>query len=176
MNNRYEPPQFHSSIYRCGTGFDSHSFTDTKKNIILGGIQIPFAKGFSAHSDGDVLIHAVIDALLGAAGLDDIGTYFPDNEPAYKNIASNILLTRTMELIQSRNMALSNADTVIIAEKPNLAKYKKLIKENMASLLSIPSDRMGVKAKTAEGLGFIGEGKGIAVFASVLLTEKICAL
>ena len=153
---------------RIGTGFDVHAFTDGD-HITLGGVKIPYTKSFKAHSDGDVLLHAICDALLGALALGDIGKHFPDNADEYKNIDSRILLRNVNELIQNKGFKLQNLDTVIMAESPKLASHIDDMRRCIAEDLVTEVDRIGVKATTTEGLGYIGEKKGIAASATVLL-------
>jgi 2-C-methyl-D-erythritol 2,4-cyclodiphosphate synthase len=156
---------------RIGIGYDVHKL-EKGKRLVIGGVEIPFDKGFKAHSDGDVLIHALIDAILGAAGLGDIGEHFPDTDPAYKGIDSKFLLKKTMELVTPR-YTINNIDCVIVAEKPRLSPYKEKIKTSLAQLMGIGEDRVNVKAKTEEGLGFTGKEEGIKAYAVVLLEERV---
>ncbi|MGB9779906.1 2-C-methyl-D-erythritol 2,4-cyclodiphosphate synthase [Caldanaerobacter sp.] len=156
---------------RIGIGYDVHRLEEGKK-LVIGGVEVPFDKGLKGHSDGDVLIHALIDAILGAAGLGDIGEHFPDTDPAYKGIDSKLLLKKTMELVVSR-YNISNVDCVIVAEKPRLSPYKGKIKTSLAQLMGIGEDRINIKAKTEEGLGFTGKEEGIKAYAVVLLEERV---
>ena len=157
--------------YRIGNGYDVHRFGENRK-FILGGVEIPNDNiGLSGHSDADVLIHAIIDALLGAAGLGDIGEYFPDSGEKYKNISSVILLEETVKLIK-KDYIISNIDCVIILEEPKLAKYKNDIREKLSKVLEIAGADINIKAKTEEGLGFTGKKEGIAAHAVCLLQEK----
>jgi len=160
--------------YKIGHGYDVHRLgRDKKRKLILGGVEIPNHNiGLVGHSDADVLIHAVIDALLGAAGLGDIGRHFPDNNEKYKNISSVILLKEITELI-SKNYIISNIDCTIILEKPKLMDYKELIRENLGEVLNIDKSDINIKAKTEEGLGFTGNQEGVAAHAVCLLMEKI---
>jgi 2-C-methyl-D-erythritol 4-phosphate cytidylyltransferase/2-C-methyl-D-erythritol 2,4-cyclodiphosphate synthase len=145
-----------------GSGYDIHKFEE-KKPMVLGGVQIPCEFGFKAHSDGDVLIHSVIDALLGAIGAGDIGEFFPDTDPKYKNANSQELLKYIVEFVQNVGYEIVNIDVLVLAEVPKLNPYKKLIKEKMASLLGLPKQKVNIKATTAEKMGFIGREEGVAV-------------
>lgn len=149
---------------RIGAGYDSHRLTEGRK-LVLGGVTIPSDKGEEAHSDGDVLIHALIDAILGAYALGDIGMLFPDSDPAYKDISSVRLLERTLALAGPR---LVNIDATVFLERPKLRPYIDRIRESLSLLLDIPMDKVSVKAKTAEGLGPVGEEKAIAAAVTVL--------
>ena len=153
---------------RVGFGYDVHRLTPGRK-LILGGIEIPNSVGCLAHSDGDVLIHAVIDALLGAAGLRDIGFHFPDNAPQYKDIDSTILLEKTVELLHANGYATGNIDTTVCLQRPKLKEYVPQMQEKMAGILKVQPDRVSVKATTSEGLGFTGREEGIAVYAVALV-------
>ena len=137
----------------------------------LGGVDIASDRGCVAHSDGDALIHALCDALLGAAALGDIGTHFPDNDMAFKDIDSTVLLRRTVELLHQKGWQVHNADVTIVLERPKLVDYKPLMQKCLAELLQIPVDAMSVKAKSNEGMGFTGHGEGVAVMAAVTLVK-----
>lgn len=154
--------------FRIGHGYDVHKFTKDKE-LVLGGISIPYEYGMEAHSDGDVVIHAICDSLLGAASLGDIGKHFPDNDMKYKNISSLILLERVRDLIGE--YSINNIDCTIIAQKPKLANYIVLMRDKLASTLNIDISQINIKATTEEGLGFTGRLEGIAVHA-VSLIEK----
>lgn len=154
--------------FRIGHGYDVHRFTKDKE-LVLGGISIPYEYGMEAHSDGDVVIHAICDSLLGAASLGDIGKHFPDNDMKYKNISSLILLERVRDLIGE--YSINNIDCTIIAQKPKLANYIVLMRDKLASTLNIDISQINIKATTEEGLGFTGRLEGIAVHA-VSLIEK----
>lgn len=156
---------------RIGFGYDIHHLK-TGLPLMLGGVKIPHAKGFVAHSDGDVLLHAVIDALLGAAGFPDIGEQFPDTDKKYKGISSLKLLEITLTLVRRGGFRISNVDATVIAEEPKLSKHKDRIRATIATHLRIEKSRVSVKAKTNEKLGPIGSGRAIAAFAAVLLEEK----
>lgn len=153
---------------RIGQGFDVHAFQDGG-TLVLGGVQIPFARSMKAHSDGDVLLHALCDALLGAAGLGDIGRHFPDSDPAYAGIDSRELLRRTHEKVHQRNLRLVNADLTLIAQAPRLAPWLPAMEQRIAADLQVDIDRINVKATTTERLGFTGRQEGIAALAIVLL-------
>ena len=137
----------------------------------LGGVDISSDRGCVAHSDGDAVIHALCDALLGAAALGDIGTHFPDNDMAFKGIDSTVLLRRTVELLHQKGWQVHNADVTIVLERPKLVDYKPLMQKRLAELLQIPVDAMSVKAKSNEGMGFTGHGEGVAVMAAVTLVK-----
>lgn len=154
---------------RIGIGYDIHRLKKGR-DLFLGGIQIPFSLGLVGHSDGDVLLHAVCDAILGAANLGDIGQHFPDTEPKYQGIASSELLIEVYELIKNKGYSVNNIDVVVIAEEPKLGIYKSEIQNHIARLLGIEAQRISIKAKTNEGLGETGSKKAIACFAVVSLT------
>lgn len=153
---------------RVGLGTDTHVFKNGDF-LIIGGVKIPFDKSFKAHSDGDVLFHAVCDALLGASGNKDIGTFFPDTDPAFKNINSMDLLKKTVEVIQAQNWKVANIDCVITIQQPKMAPHIDAMKENIASCLKISTEDVSVKAKTSENIGFIGRGEGAIAQVVVLL-------
>ncbi|NLX03514.1 MAG: 2-C-methyl-D-erythritol 2,4-cyclodiphosphate synthase [Phycisphaerae bacterium] len=156
---------------RCGIGYDIHRLTEGRA-LILGGVKIDYALGLAGHSDADVLLHAVTDALLGAAGLGDIGEHFPDTDPAFKDADSAELTGQVVRRIRELGFTIENLDTIIVAEKPKLAGYKSQIRGSLARILETPPARVNVKAKTTEGLGPIGEGRGIAAWAAVTLDRK----
>jgi len=153
---------------RIGHGFDVHAF-GPGEFIMLGGVHIPHTQGLIAHSDGDVLLHALCDALLGAAGLGDIGQHFPDSSAAFRNIDSRILLRRVVLLLQERRLAVGNVDATIIAQTPRMAPHIAAMRECLAADLNIAPDQVNVKATTTERLGYVGRGEGIAVHAVALL-------
>lgn len=153
---------------RIGQGFDAHRFKDSGK-LILGGVEIPHDKGMEAHSDGDVVIHALCDALLGAMALGDIGQHFPDSSNEFKGIDSRVLLTKTMEMVRNGGMKLGNADITIIAQHPKLAPFIQQMREILADDMATAIQNVSVKATTTEKMGFTGRGEGIAVMATVLL-------
>lgn len=156
---------------RAGIGYDLHRLVEGKK-LVLGGVEIPFKKGLLGHSDGDVLLHAVIDALLGAAGLPDIGTHFPPDDPQYGGISSLLLLERARKLVEGRGFRIRNVDATIVAEEPKLSPFSGRMKQRIAPTLGIPETSVGIKAKTNEGLGLVGRREAIACFAVVLLEES----
>lgn len=155
---------------RIGIGYDSHRLVKNRK-LILGGVEIPFEKGLAGHSDADVLCHAVIDSIIGALGLGDIGKHFPDTEPEFKNASSIKLLRYIIELSRANGFKVLWIDSTVIAESPRLSPYIELMKEAI-SQSGIPSGLINIKAKTNEGMGFIGNGEGIAAYA-VCLLDKI---
>lgn len=155
---------------RIGMGYDVHRLTEDRK-LVLGGVEIPYEKGLLGHSDADVLLHAVMDALLGAAALGDIGKHFPDTDPAYKGISSILLLKHVGGLLRSNGWKIGNIDATVIAHRPKLAPYIRNMCENIAEALDIDIDQINVKATTEEGLGFTGEGLGIASNA-ICIVEK----
>lgn len=155
---------------RVGQGYDVHRLVEGRK-LILGGVEIPYEKGLKGHSDADVLVHAVMDALLGAAALGDIGEHFPDTDPAYEGISSIKLLRHVGELLEREGYVIENIDATLIAQKPKLAAWRPKMAENMAEALKLPAQRVSVKATTEEGLGFTGRGEGISCQAITLLTS-----
>ena len=152
---------------RIGHGYDVHKLVE-ERALIMGGVQIPYEKGLLGHSDADVLLHAIADALLGALALGDIGKHFPDNDPQYKGISSLILLKKTAELVRSRGYTVGNVDATVLAQRPKLAPYVPSMRENIAAALGVDVERVSVKATTEEGLGFTGSGEGITAHAVVL--------
>ena len=157
---------------RIGQGYDVHKLVQGR-DLILGGVNIPYEKGLLGHSDADVLVHAVMDALLGAAALGDIGQHFPDTDPAYKGISSIELLKKVGELLDGKGYVIENIDATIIAQRPKLAQYRPQMAANIADALHLDVSRVSVKATTEEGLGFTGTGEGISSQAITLLTENI---
>ena len=155
---------------RVGQGYDAHRFVPGRR-LVLGGVEIDYAQGLAAHSDGDVLIHALCDALLGAAGLGDIGGHFPDSNAEYEGIDSRILLRRVRSQIGDLGFKVGNADLTIVAQAPKLAPYIATMRVRLASDLKMDAVRVNVKATTTEGMGFSGRGEGIAAYAVVLLEE-----
>ena len=155
---------------RIGHGYDVHRLVSGRK-LILCGVEIPWERGLDGHSDADVAVHALMDALLGAAAMGDIGRLFPDNDPKYKGISSMLLLEEVMERLLTAGFTVGNADLTIIAQRPNLKDYIPQMRENLAAALGIDPARMNVKATTEEGLGFTGSGEGIACHAVCLLDE-----
>ena len=154
---------------RFGIGYDVHKLAAGRK-LILGGVEIPHEFGLEAHSDGDVLIHAIIDAMLGAAALNDIGTHFPMT-PEFKDISSVELLKRTLALITEKNYRVGNIDSIVVAQRPKLAPYVMKIRERLAQILQVDIDAVSVKAKTEEGLGFTGTEQGISAYAVASLEK-----
>lgn len=153
---------------RIGHGYDAHRLGEVRK-LVIGGVLIPYSLGMIAHSDGDVLVHAVIDALLGAAGERDIGSVFPDSDAAYKDISSLILLEKTALILKKRNLDIEYIDSTVIAEEPKMKPYIYEMRENMASALGISFEQINVKATTEEHMGFTGHGEGIAAHAVCIL-------
>ena len=156
---------------RIGHGYDVHRLVEERK-LILGGVEIPYEKGLLGHSDADVLTHAVMDALLGAAGLPDIGNLFPDNDKAFFNISSIYLLGQVSEKLKEAGVQVVNIDATLIAQAPKVAPYRLEMRRNIAAALNIAVEQVGVKATTEEHLGFTGDGSGMAAHA-VVLVEKI---
>jgi 2-C-methyl-D-erythritol 2,4-cyclodiphosphate synthase len=153
---------------RIGMGYDVHRLVEGRK-LILGGVEIPYEKGLLGHSDADVLLHAIMDSLLGAAGLGDIGKHFPDTNASYKNISSIALLTQVNKLLRERNQSIVNIDTTIIAQEPKMQPFIEQMRENIARVLEIEIKDINVKATTEEGLGFTGTKEGIAAQAICLI-------
>lgn len=156
---------------RIGSGYDVHKLVENR-DLIIGGVKIPFEKGLLGHSDADVLLHAISDALLGAAALGDIGRHFPDNDPQFKGADSRKLLSQVLHLISEKGYCIINVDATIIAQKPKMAPHIQQMRENIAETLQIAVEQVNVKATTEEGMGFTGEGLGIAASAVCLLEEK----
>ena len=159
------------SNIRIGQGYDVHKLVEGRR-LILGGVDIPYEKGLLGHSDADVLVHAVMDALLGAAALGDIGRHFPDNSDDFKNISSLILLDKVFHLLKDKGYTTINIDATVIAQRPKLASHIEDMRKNIANELQCDVDQINIKATTEEGLGFTGTGEGIAAQA-VCLIEKI---
>ena len=155
---------------RIGHGFDAHRF-EAGATLVLGGVRIPFDKGLAAHSDGDVLIHALCDALIGAAALGDIGRHFPDSDPRYENADSRGLLREVVSKLSDQGLRVCNVDVTVVAEQPKLASHIGAMRDNLAADLAVEPDRVNVKATTTEGMGFAGRGEGIAAHAVALLDE-----
>lgn len=158
-------------MFRIGEGYDVHRLKEGRK-LILGGVDIPFTKGLDGHSDADVLVHAIMDALLGAAALDDIGKLFPDNDDAYLGADSIELLKKVVKVISDKGYNVVNIDSTVIAQKPKLAPYIDNMRANIAAALGADKDAVSVKATTEEGLGFTGTGEGIAARAVALIEKK----
>lgn len=157
--------------YRIGHGFDVHRFKDGD-HIMLGGVKIPHTHGFEAHSDGDVLIHSVCDALLGAIAAGDIGQHFPDTDAAYRNINSRLLLGKVYKMVEADGYVVGNMDVTVIAQAPRLAAYTASIRENLAADLNISINQINIKATTTEKLGYLGREEGVAVHSVVLLVNR----
>lgn len=150
-------------MVRVGNGFDVHKLVEGRK-LILGGVEIPFEKGLLGHSDADVLVHAIMDALLGACGKRDIGFLFPDNDPAFENISSLLLLKSVGSELANTGYTIGNIDSIIVAEKPKLSLYIETMKKNIAICLEIKEEQINIKATTTEGLGYTGKGEGISSY------------
>lgn len=157
---------------RVGMGYDVHRLTENRK-LILGGVEIPYEKGLLGHSDADVVVHAVMDALLGAAALGDIGKHFPDADPAYEGISSIALLERVGDLLEEHNYVIENIDATIIAQRPKLLPFMPQMRTNVAKALGLEEAQVNIKATTEEGLGFTGNGEGISAQAICLLMPLI---
>ena len=161
-------------MYRVGTGHDIHRF-EAGRPLVLGGVRVPYGWGLAGHSDADVLTHAIMDALLGALALGDIGRHFPDTDPQWKNADSLALLARVVEMIGEQGWQVGNLDAILLAEAPRLAPYLPAMRERLASALGVDVDRVSVKAGTHERMGSIGRGEGIAATAVVLLERSSSA-
>ena len=160
-----------SDSFRIGIGYDLHRLVEGRK-LVLGGVEIPFEKGLLGHSDSDVLTHAICDALLGAAALGDIGTHFPDSDPKWSGASSLNLLAKVVERIDQHGFGITNIDATVIVERPKLKTYIDSMREQLASVLRIPIDRISIKAKTNEGLDSVGRNEAIAAHAVVLLHRR----
>ncbi len=159
------------SDFRVGTGYDFHSFEEGG-TLVLGGVVIPHDRGLKGHSDADALLHAVMDALLGAAGLKDIGSYFPDTDPQYREISSLLLLEKVYRLVRGKGFSGGNIDLTVIAEEPRIQPHVEAMKANLARSLHLEADQIGIKATTMEGKGPIGRREGLAVQAVALLIKE----
>lgn len=157
--------------FRTGFGFDVHAFAEGRK-LIIGGVEIPFDKGLEGHSDADVLLHAICDAMLGALALGDIGIHFPNTDERWKDADSTLLLKHVNELINSKGYELGNLDCVLAMEKPKISPYVEQIRNRISELLNADTDQISIKATTTEKLGFVGRTEGVVSFATVLLTKK----
>jgi len=155
---------------RVGQGFDVHAFAEGRR-LILGGVQVPFHSGLAGHSDADVLIHAICDALLGALALGDIGRHFPDNDPELENVDSCHLLQRVQQMLEERRWRIGNVDATVIAQRPKLAPYIPAMRERLAVIMQLALEDVSIKATTTEHLGFTGRGEGIAAQAVVMLQQ-----
>ncbi len=156
---------------RIGHGYDAHRFA-AGRPLIIGGVTIPYELGMEAHSDGDVMIHALCDGLLGAAGLGDIGRHFPDTSDQFKDIDSRVLLRDVVAQLQQQGLSINNVDVTILAQTPKMAPHILVMVENLSADLGVEKNRVNVKATTTEGMGFVGKKEGIAAHAVVLLNEK----
>ncbi len=155
-------------MIRVGIGYDSHRLVEGRK-LVLGLVEIPFDKGLAGHSDGDVLSHAIVDALLGAAGLPDIGRQFPDTDPAFRGASSTVFFSHILELLQEKGYRVSSIDSTVIMERPKLAAHNQAIREALAAALALPVDCVSVKAKTAEGMGEVGRGEAAEAHAVAVI-------
>ncbi len=155
---------------RVGIGYDVHRFAPGRK-LILSGVEIPYEQGLLGHSDADVIVHAIMDALLGAAALGDIGQHFPDTDPEYEGISSILLLEKVAQLLKENHYSVGNIDAIIIAQRPKMMPYLEQMRKNTAAALGIEEGRVSIKATTEEGLGFTGRGEGIAAQAVCLLEQ-----
>lgn len=157
--------------FRIGFGYDVHAFSVDRK-LILGGIEIPHTKGLKGHSDADVLIHAICDAMLGALAMGDIGEHFPDTDPKWKGTDSKIFLEEINKMLADSGYLIANIDSTLVIEKPKIAPHIKKIRERLSGILSINIEQVSVKATTSERLGFVGREEGVAAFATILITSK----
>ncbi len=157
-------------MYRIGHGYDTHSF-ERDTPLVLGGVVIPYEKGLKAHSDGDVIIHALCDALLGAAALGDIGQHFPDTDAQYRNCDSRLFLREVANKIQAKQFHINNVDITVLAQAPKLLTFIPLMKDNVAADLAIAVDQVNIKATTTEKMGFVGRQEGIACYATALISQ-----
>lgn len=160
-----------NSQYRVGIGFDVHAFSDNRK-LIIGGVEIPFEKGLAGHSDADVLLHAICDALLGSISMGDIGQHFPDTDPKYKDANSLTLLKYVYELVQQKGFSLGNMDAVVTAQQPKLVSYIPQMRKNISETIETDIENISIKATTTEKLGFVGREEGLSAFASVLIIKN----
>ena len=156
---------------RIGFGYDVHRLVEDRK-LILGGVEVPYEKGLLGHSDADVLVHALMDAMLGAAGMGDIGRHFPDNDDQYKGISSMILLQKVTELLTEAGYMVNNIDVTVVAQRPKLAGFIPQMEQNLADVLQVATDAVNIKATTTEKLGFEGEGLGISAYAVCSIEKK----
>ena len=153
---------------RIGHGYDAHTFTEGRP-LILGGVTIPHDKGLKAHSDGDAVIHALCDAILGAAALGDIGTFFPDTDDKYENIDSRILLRQVVNIVSEKGYKIGNADITVLAQEPKLLPYIEQMKENLSKDMNLVPEDVNIKATTTEGMGFVGRKEGLVVYSVIIL-------
>ncbi|MEA3369491.1 MAG: 2-C-methyl-D-erythritol 2,4-cyclodiphosphate synthase [Candidatus Ratteibacteria bacterium] len=159
-----------NDVMKIGFGYDVHPLVSGRK-LVLGGVEIPFARGLNGHSDADVLAHAIGDALLGAAGLGDIGRMFPDTSPLYKDISSLLILEKIKDELRGKNLKIGNIDASVVIEEPKISPYVETMQANISKVLEIFREAVNIKATTQEKLGFLGKGQGAAAFAVVLLNE-----
>ena len=161
-------------VTRVGIGYDVHAFApaETLRPLVIGGVTIPYERGLAGHSDADVLLHALVDALLGAAGLGDIGTHFPSSDPRWRDAASSAFVTYTLDLLKEQGWRIGNVDATIVAEHPHMTPHIPEIRVRLAEILSAPLDTVSVKAKTTDGLGFTGRSEGIACYAVALIERE----
>ena len=159
---------------RVGIGYDVHAFAapEAQRPLMIGGVTIPHERGLAGHSDADVLLHALVDALLGAAGLGDIGTHFPSSDPRWRDAASSAFLTYTLDLLRERDWRIGNVDATIVAEHPRMTPHIPEIRARLAETMGAPLDAVSVKAKTTDGLGFTGRSEGIACYAVALIERE----
>jgi 2-C-methyl-D-erythritol 2,4-cyclodiphosphate synthase len=156
---------------RVGLGYDIHRLVEGRK-LILGGVEVPYPKGLDGHSDADIVLHALMDALLGAAGLGDIGRHFPNTDPRYKGISSLLLLKHVTDLLKQHRFGIGNVDIVVILEQPKIAPYVETMKQNISGVLGVTTQQVSIKATTSEGLGFIGAGEGASAHAVASLVQE----
>ncbi len=156
---------------RVGHGFDAHRFSP-RRRLVLGGVEVPHDSGLLGHSDADVVAHAVSDALLGAAALGDLGGHFPDTDPKWKDADSMVLLEACMQSVRDAGYAVSNVDATIVVDRPKLAPYIGAMRENLATRLQLPLERISIKAKTSEGMGYTGDGTGVAAYAVAAIEKR----
>ncbi|MBN2453158.1 MAG: 2-C-methyl-D-erythritol 2,4-cyclodiphosphate synthase [Candidatus Omnitrophica bacterium] len=156
---------------KVGIGYDIHRLVENRK-LVLGGVEIPYVKGLLGYSDGDVVMHAIADAMLGALALGDIGQHFPDTDPKYKGISSGELVKKVVSIIREKGFDVGNVDTMILAEEPKVGPFRGRMLEALAGVLGIAGDRISIKATTSEGVGSIGKGEAIAAYAVVAIDEK----
>jgi 2-C-methyl-D-erythritol 2,4-cyclodiphosphate synthase len=157
-------------LFRIGSGYDAHRLVEGRP-LILGGVEIPYTLGLLGHSDADVLTHAVMDAIIGALGMGDIGQHFPDTDPAHKGADSLSLLKTVMDWVKRAGLIVNNLDATLVAEKPKLARHLPTMKAKLAEVLEAPSERINIKATTTEGMGFCGRQEGMAAFAVISLVD-----
>ena len=154
-------------MHRIGFGFDAHRFKEGRK-LVIGGVEIPYSEGLIGHSDADVLTHAICDAILGALGLGDIGSHFPDTDPKYKDVSSLRLLEETISMLGTSNYEINNIDSTVVCEKPRIAPHIDAIKEKLTEVTGLDTGLLGIKATTTDKMGFTGRGEGIAAYAVVI--------